>query len=326
MMGNFEYSVIVPVFNAEKFLERAVESALQFDEVKEVIIIEDGSTDNSLEICTNIAKNNRRIKLLRHPNGENKGAGSSRNLGILNSEFDLVAFLDADDYYLPNRFEKEKAVFETNPHCDGVYGALGVEYIDDDGAKIWESKGLNEKTLTTVNLPIPHNELFEHLIGINVNSKFTGYFSVDTLTINRNALIKNNLVFNDKLRLHQDTFFIWTCAFKLSLVTGEYENAISIRGVHKSNRILTEKNYHFTRLLLYKQLYNWSTENKLIAKYKTFFMEKYYENYFKNVDSVKLKVVFDALIIDFYFPYKLIANHLKEMAAIYLSKRKVTMY
>ena len=120
-------SVIIPVYNAEKYVEQAVNSALQFQEVFEIILIEDHSPDNALEICENLAKQHHRVKLFQHPDRQNHGAGASRNLGIEKASGDFISFLDADDYYLPNRFDSERELFK-NPNVDGVYGAIGVHY------------------------------------------------------------------------------------------------------------------------------------------------------------------------------------------------------
>lgn len=94
-------SVIIPVYNAEEFVSQAVESALQFDEVHEVILVEDKSPDNALQVCTQLAEKHTRVRLYQHPDKGNHGAGPSRNLGIEKSTGDFIAFLDADDYFRP---------------------------------------------------------------------------------------------------------------------------------------------------------------------------------------------------------------------------------
>ncbi|WP_228442012.1 glycosyltransferase family 2 protein [Chryseobacterium nematophagum] len=101
-------SVIIPVYNAEKYVQQAVESALQFEKVYEVILVEDGSPDNVLSVCERLRDQYPRVKLFQHADKKNHGAGASRNLGIANASGDFIAFLDADDYYLSNRFDAEK--------------------------------------------------------------------------------------------------------------------------------------------------------------------------------------------------------------------------
>ena len=108
----FLVSVIIPVFNVEQFVEKAIISALQQPEVFEVVVVNDGSTDNSLQIITKLQAEYSRVKLCHHPNLVNKGRSASRNLGIKKAICNYIAFLDADDYYLENRFTNDKIVFE----------------------------------------------------------------------------------------------------------------------------------------------------------------------------------------------------------------------
>src|SRR5688572_18232560 len=110
-MWEFKVSVIIPVYNAEKYLRNAVESAVNLEEVGEILLIEDNSPDNALQVCLQLEKEYDKVKVHRHPNGENRGAGESRNLGIKKSSFDYIAFLDADDWYLSNRFKRCKEIF-----------------------------------------------------------------------------------------------------------------------------------------------------------------------------------------------------------------------
>ncbi|MFV9691842.1 MAG: glycosyltransferase family 2 protein, partial [Desulfobacteria bacterium] len=114
-------SVIIPVYNAEKYVRNAIESALQQPETGEILLVEDNSPDNCLQICRDLEKKHEIVELLRHPDGRNHGAGASRNLGIKNAKFDYISFLDADDYYLPGRFEAARRLFEKYHDIDGVY-------------------------------------------------------------------------------------------------------------------------------------------------------------------------------------------------------------
>ena len=81
-MNSFEVSVIIPVYNAASYVTKAVESALHSPQVGEIILVEDKSPDNALEVCIQLKNKYDKVKLLQHLNGENRGAGESRNLGI----------------------------------------------------------------------------------------------------------------------------------------------------------------------------------------------------------------------------------------------------
>lgn len=232
-------SVIIPVYNAELFLRKAVESALQFKEVKEVLLIEDGSPDNALSICKELTIEDNRVKLLQHPNNENRGAGASRNLGLKNASQDYIAFLDADDFFLPNRFEKDKEIFSRYEDADGVYNAIGVHYYSDKGKEIFR-KSFNVENdnvfLTTIQKEIDPAYLFDVLV--NYKREDLGYFHLDGLTLKRLALKKVKMgAFDESLRLHQDTEFLWRLAYYTKLYPSNISEATAKRGVHNENRI-----------------------------------------------------------------------------------------
>src|SRR5690606_20556783 len=93
-----------------------------------------------------------KIKLYTHPNHENRGAGASRNLGIEKAQCDYIAFLDADDFFAPNRFNKTAEIFK-NEKVDGVYEAIGVFKENIEHFKLY-----------TVNKKIKPNNLFHYLL------------------------------------------------------------------------------------------------------------------------------------------------------------------
>ena len=225
-------SVITPVYNAEKYITQAVESALQFDEVYEVILVEDQSPDNALEVCKKLAQKYDRVKLFQHPDKGNHGAGASRNLGLEKATGDFIAFLDADDYYLPNRFEAEKELFK-NPDVEGVYGAISVHYYSKKAKEQFYS--LFGDRLTTVYKKHAPKDVFRGQLGMNGSF---GLFSIDALTIRKSALDeKLSPMMKTHLRLHQDTEFLFRLSYYLDLYPGILDQAVANRGVHEDNRI-----------------------------------------------------------------------------------------
>ncbi len=97
-------SIIVPVYNIEKYLSRCIESVLnQTYKNWEAIFINDGSIDNSLKILEEYKKRDRRIKII---DKKNAGSGAARNDGIENSNGEYIAFLDSDDWYEKDFLEK----------------------------------------------------------------------------------------------------------------------------------------------------------------------------------------------------------------------------
>ena len=102
-------SVIIPAFNAQNTLDRAIGSVLgQSHDRIEVIIIDDGSTDNTVQIAADIAARDSRCTLLRHD--QSRGAAAARNTGIDKANGDYIAFLDADDVWHPEKLRRQLAV------------------------------------------------------------------------------------------------------------------------------------------------------------------------------------------------------------------------
>ncbi|KQR95475.1 capsular biosynthesis protein CpsI [Chryseobacterium sp. Leaf180] len=265
---NFNISVIIPVYNASEYLSKAVHSALQFSEVSEVILAEDGSTDNSLLLCKKLADKSEKVKLYRHEDFGNHGAGATRNLGLRKATCDYIAFLDADDYYLSNRFDAEKTHFKNV--VDGIFGALGTEYLSEKGKAEFQEK-FNGNSLTTVNYHAEGSEVFRGLLGLTAKT-FGTFFHLNTLTVKREALIKYNLWFNENLRVHQDSDFIIKLAYHGHLKTGIIDKPIAIRGVHDDNRITKIKTYSLQynqkQLLLWQSLNDWALKNKVDPVFK----------------------------------------------------------
>lgn len=257
-------SVIIPVYNAEKYVTNAVQSALQFDEVFEVILVEDKSPDNALEICKKLTEKNSRVKLFQHPDKQNHGAGASRNLGMRNASGDFIAFLDADDFYLPNRFDAERELFK-NPEVDGVYGAIGVHYWSEKAKEQYFN--IYQDKLTTVYKKYPAEDVFPGLIGMRGSF---GLFSIDALTIRKSALEKMDALMKTDLKLHQDTDFLMRLAFYNNLYPGILDEAVAVRGVHESNRISQVDSGKMkpasTRVLLWNHLKNWAEKEPEMPK------------------------------------------------------------
>lgn len=119
-------SIIVPVYNVEKYVKRAIDSLINqtFYDI-EIIVVNDGSTDRSTEILKSY--NDERIRIFSQ---NNKGGSAARNLGIEKSTADYIMFLDADDYYHLDCVEKayNRIIEENTDIC--IYGS---KFVDDGG-------------------------------------------------------------------------------------------------------------------------------------------------------------------------------------------------
>ena len=91
------FSIIVPVYNSEKYLSQCIESVLsQSYSNFELILVDDSSTDSSFEICQLFANKDARINVIHKENG---GTSSARNVGLNNAKGDYILFMDNDDYW-----------------------------------------------------------------------------------------------------------------------------------------------------------------------------------------------------------------------------------
>lgn len=258
-------SVIIPVYNAVKYVTLAVESALQFDEVYEVILVEDQSPDNAMEVCENLTKKYDRVKLFQHPDKGNHGAGASRNLGLEKATGDFIAFLDADDYYLPNRFRAERELFK-NPEVEGIYGAIGVHYYSEKAKNQFYS--LFGDRLTTVYKKHSPKDVLRGQLGMLGSF---GLFSIDAITIRKSALDqKLSPMMKTHLRLHQDTEFLFRLSYHLDLYPGILDEAVANRGVHESNRITQvdtgKVKPSISKVMLWKEMKDWSETEKAVPE------------------------------------------------------------
>lgn len=135
------FSIILPVYNAAAHLVATVESALsQTDGDFELIIVDDGSTDESFSILRGFACNDHRIKLVAQ---SNEGVSAARNLGLEMARGIFVAFLDADDLWRPQKLAAHRKYHEDYGSVDASYAKIA--FIDQDAAD-----GLDAKTYSTV--------------------------------------------------------------------------------------------------------------------------------------------------------------------------------
>jgi glycosyltransferase involved in cell wall biosynthesis len=110
-------SVVIIFLNEERYLRESVCSVLNQDYPNwELLLVDDGSTDSSSRIAQDIAAGDSRIRYFAHPEHANRGMSASRNLGLAHARGEYVAFLDADDVYLPERLRHHVDILKACPH------------------------------------------------------------------------------------------------------------------------------------------------------------------------------------------------------------------
>ncbi len=113
---HLKVSVIIPAYNSAQFIAETIQSVLaQTYADFEIIVVDDGSTDTTLDVLSSFGE---QIKVLAKPNG---GPASARNLAIRNASGEYIAFLDADDLWMPEKLAEQVAFLETHPEVGMTY-------------------------------------------------------------------------------------------------------------------------------------------------------------------------------------------------------------
>ena len=183
-------SIITPVYNGQDFLDRSIKSVLaQTYENWELLLIDDGSSDNSVQIIKYYLEDNR-IKLLR--NESNSGIPTTRNKGIENSTGEFIALLDQDDEWLPHKLEKQVNKFL---EIDDSFGLIysNVEVRTDQGILADQKKEIEPEASIQSNL--------ELMLSRNL-------ITSPTAMVKRKALEEVGL-FDESIRWGGDDYDLW---------------------------------------------------------------------------------------------------------------------
>lgn len=192
--GNMNYliSVIIPVYNVEKYLKKCIDSVLaQSYRNLQIILVDDGSTDKSSEICDEYAKLDNRIIVVHKKNG---GLSSARNRGLRAATGDFITFLDSDDYVSPTIYEELYRVLQERK--DRI-ACTCFRRTDEDG-KIYDKQDPHACESATSNVQYLR-ELLLHIGDVSVCTKLfpkeilkDKYF--DESKLNEDLLFMVNLV------------------------------------------------------------------------------------------------------------------------------------
>jgi glycosyltransferase involved in cell wall biosynthesis len=267
-------SVVIPAFNVENYIEKAILSALSQPEVMEVVLIDDGSTDNSLNIINEIAKSNDKVKVYQHKDGVNKGRGATRNLGIIKATSVYIAFLDADDFYLSNRFQKDLEVLH-DPSIDGCYSAVGFHFYRKP-----KSEEAHHYKGSTLSRPVRPGQLFENIVTTKL-----GYLHLNGLTVKKSVFNEVGLM-NENLRVTQDTDIIFKLAMKCKLMPASIKQEVALRGVHDTNVFYQDHLYKKYTPILFESLLSWSIRHHIKIEDKDHLMNALWIHRFRTSQSL----------------------------------------
>lgn len=209
-------SVIVPVYNAEKYLKNCIDSILlQSYSTFEILIIDDGSSDNSWKIIRSYLSKDNRVKSFRKQNG---GAGSARNLGLEHAQGEWVIFIDADDTIDPDYIEK---LISVSQNVDLVI--CGMKLYKNDiisFSKIFVDNATKKNRFTTA-------ELFQELRLYTLSGPVCKLFR-------RTIIIENHVSFPENMNLGEDSVFVYTYLY--------FSDTISVIESYGYNVLFTNNN------------------------------------------------------------------------------------
>ena len=190
VMNQILVSVIIPVYNVEKYLSQCIESIIcQNFSSLEVILINDGSTDNSLDICHYYASLDQRVKLI---DKKNEGVGPARNDGLKIARGKYIYFLDSDDFVEPYFFDS------LTPYLDGRFDIIqfGFNRVNESGILLNSAIPNNS---TIIDLPNQRDKLvdiFNTGVGLTLWEKL----------IKRSLIEEHDIIFDNKKRGEDYTF------------------------------------------------------------------------------------------------------------------------
>lgn len=194
MLEQPKYSIIIPAYNAEQTLKRCLESIEKQTYIKfEVIIIDDGSEDETYALIKSLAANNPRIKY-RHI--ENSGPGKARNVGIPLAKGQYVIFIDVDDYLKPNFLENYNLLLENNDF-DLVISSYVTKVYDNEELVSEQATVYPSKRMTS------HESFLQELYPL-MNSQM---MYVVWNKVYKRDLIQNNKIFFPDYRSCEDRIF-----------------------------------------------------------------------------------------------------------------------
>ena len=235
-------SIIIPVYNTEKYLEKCIKSVLN-QSIKniEVILIDDGSTDGSGIICDKYAKIDNRIIVIHQ---ENKGVSTARNAGIQKSTGEYIGFVDADDYIESNMFE---ILCNNINNCNSDIVICNYNLIKKN--KVQGKNFRNIKEIIT-------REKFLYNMA---NNTFNGFLW--NKLYKKSIILKNNLKLDEKISYCED--------FVFNVEYSQFVNKASVVNYRLYNYVQRKESV-VNRAFSSKRLDVLNSYNKIIDKLKNY--------------------------------------------------------
>ncbi|AIE74674.1 MULTISPECIES: glycosyltransferase family 2 protein [unclassified Synechocystis] len=271
-------SVVIASYNTARFIGRAIESVIATEYPNlDLIIVDDGSTDESLNVISSYTSRTKWIRLLEHPNRNNKGIAETRNLGIDQALGEYITFLDADDTYRKNRFEIAIPMMESNQAINTVCEpyALVRETVN-----LLSNDFLNENESQFLVSSIFENQS-DSLKMIEEILKGGALPQTNAITVRRNALHKAGMFpTNLKYCLERP---LWLKLFCLGGFVSAGTEANSRYHLHDKSTCATNQStaaFRWEDTMSYINVYSWLKKNNLDPQFQDILKHKIINKYF----------------------------------------------
>lgn len=252
-------SVIIPVYNRDNYIADSIASCLLQATVSEIIVIDDGSTDNTVGVIKKYMRRDKRIKLLTHPKQNNLGSGVSRNLGIDAVTASYFTFLDSDDIYLSSRFAVMLEMLENDQQLDAVF----------DDVHSYTQGLLERVSQEDFRWALPTTCTFKRLISGNPQDRIS---IVGMLLRSQKA---KHIKFDPTLRIGEDTDYLWELSRRLNIRHSGYNHSLVKRRVHSKNITRNMRMQYYYREKLYQKWFNKSIKEDDLKPYRWPFFRHY---------------------------------------------------
>jgi len=280
-MNDTAISTIIPTYNRAHFLTRSINSVLiQLEPDDELIIIDDGSTDNTKGIVSRFGN---RVQYIRTPNN---GAGAARNKGVQEARNPLVAFADSDDEWMPNKIELQRAFMKSRTDvlfCFSNFAFWNKKGIEEpfslgtwhDDRRSWdEILGPGQHFSSFAALCNNINDFKVHIGDISLPALSSHFLNINTLLVRREKA-------GDALRFAEDTktYEEWECLVRLSSIgkCAYFDCETAWQHAHNEPRLTDAGSYDVLDAKIRIMDRVWRENADSLKEHGTFFQKVFYE-------------------------------------------------
>ena len=311
-------SVIIPIYNAEKYISKCITSVLNQDlneEDYEIIIVDDESPDNSILIINDFLVRYNNIKLFSQ---KNKGLGGARNTGIVNAKGEYLLFLDADDYLKDNVLTVILTLAIENKLDILEFGAIGIT----ENNKIIYTKSLESKRIL---------DGFSYLNEYQyMNSACNKLYQTDFLKINR--LFFEERIFIEDFEFNTRVFYY---AQKVKAVKNLVSNFVQSPNsitrnfdVNKNLKMVKDIEEVIYKTIEFKNMISLTIMQKKVIDERIAFLTTtlLYKMLVFLIDNIKVKSILDKLENEELYPFEFRVNDMKKNIFKYVSNNSFVYF